>query len=182
MREAPRRFTRPGHVTRGNLMPVKFTCAASACERPRRKREWCQTHYTRWQKYGDPNAAPYASYAGEPVGTRLFHKFEVDSRGCWLWTGFINRYGYGVLTALPRKPGRARARAAHRVSYEWFVGPIPAGLTIDHLCRVRRCINPDHLEPVTNAENLRRGRVSRSITADAKAPAGVTVTIEKPAD
>lgn len=49
-------------------------------------------------------------------------------------------------------------RRAHRVVYESLVGPIPAGLELDHTCRVRRCVNPDHLEPVTHAENQRRSR------------------------
>jgi hypothetical protein len=51
---------------------------------------------------------------------------------------------------------------AHRFAYLEFVGPIPDGLVLDHLCRNKKCVNPDHLEPVTNAENLRRGRVARA--------------------
>lgn len=57
-------------------------------------------------------------------------------------------------------PASSKA-AAHRFVYELLVGPIPAGLTIDHLCRVTSCVRPDHLEPVTNAENVRRMNVSR---------------------
>ena len=71
--------------------------------------------------------------------------------GCWLWTGSISEDGYGKF-----KMTQA-AWAAHRVSYELFVGPIPEGLQIDHLCRVRCCVNPKHLEPVTLQENFRRG-------------------------
>lgn len=67
--------------------------------------------------------------------------------GCWLWTGKIGHNGYG----------KSSARLAHRVSWELQRGPIPAGLVIDHLCRVRHCVNPDHLEPVTIQENIRRG-------------------------
>lgn len=66
--------------------------------------------------------------------------------GCWIWQGAINTSGYGS----------AGPRLAHRASYEEFVGPIPAGLQIDHLCRVTLCVNPDHLEPVTELENKRR--------------------------
>lgn len=77
---------------------------------------------------------------------------RVDADGdCWLWIGAIDGDGYGTCTVR-----RAKARA-HRVAYELLVGPIPAGLTIDHLCRVRHCVNPDHLEPVTNRENVQRG-------------------------
>lgn len=72
--------------------------------------------------------------------------------GCWLWTAAV-RNGYGRMTVR-----RATHKtAAHRVAYEVFVGPIPHGMTLDHLCRVRCCVNPEHLEPVTMRENIRRG-------------------------
>lgn len=70
---------------------------------------------------------------------------------CWRWPGKLNDSGYGVLSVAY---GNA---LAHRYSYELFVGPIPDGLVIDHLCRVRECFNPTHLEPVTPAENIARG-------------------------
>ena len=71
--------------------------------------------------------------------------------GCWLWDAFCNPQGYG------RFGVAGRTEMAHRVSYEFLVGPIPEGLDLDHLCRVRNCVNPDHLEPVTHAENILRG-------------------------
>lgn len=77
--------------------------------------------------------------------------FEPNS-GCWLWDAAIFPTGYGMFRTSPTK-GSARA---HRVAYELFVGPIPDGLCLDHRCRVRSCVNPDHLEPVTVAENARR--------------------------
>jgi hypothetical protein len=70
--------------------------------------------------------------------------------GCWLWTGRIGQTGgYGQFGA--------KGRYSHRISYELFRGKIPDGLTLDHLCRVRRCVNPFHLEPVTGLENTKRG-------------------------
>lgn len=75
--------------------------------------------------------------------------------GCWLWTGTIERTGYGRFWL------GGRQEIAHRASYALLIGPIPEGLTIDHLCRVRACVNPDHLEPVTLAENIRRERAQR---------------------
>jgi hypothetical protein len=71
--------------------------------------------------------------------------------GCWLWDGPDNGM-YGLLR------NGYRNTYAHRFSYQKFVGPIPRGLVIDHACRVTFCVNPDHLEPVTQAENLRRAR------------------------
>ena len=70
---------------------------------------------------------------------------------CWEWLGYRDKYGYGHTTFDRRKT------AAHRLSYELFRGPIEAGLVIDHLCRNRACINPDHLQVVSQAENVRRG-------------------------
>lgn len=82
--------------------------------------------------------------------------------GCWLWQGALNTKGYAVLSVGGRG---GRRHYAHRLSYEIHVGPIPAGLQIDHLCRVRRCVNPAHLEPVTNRENVLRGIAARQLEA-----------------
>lgn len=82
---------------------------------------------------------------------RLTAKYDVDATsGCWLWTA-ARQNGYGVIKV------KGRFRGAHRVSYEMHRGPIPDGLVIDHLCRTPHCVNPDHLEPVTIGENIRRG-------------------------
>lgn len=83
---------------------------------------------------------------------RFRAKMRVDpDRGCWLWTGSTGRNGYGYFY-FDGRPG-----LAHRFSYAYFVGPIPDGLELDHLCRTRRCVNPEHLEPVTRRENMIRG-------------------------
>lgn len=71
--------------------------------------------------------------------------------GCWLWMGWVNTEGYGQFGASGRSMG------AHRWGYIALAGAIPAGLQLDHKCRVRCCVNPAHLEPVTNQENARRG-------------------------
>lgn len=89
---------------------------------------------------------------------RFIHRFieKVEhTGGCWFWKGCVSPKGYGQVTVGPRR------RPAHQVSYEIHIGPIPDGLEIDHLCRNRDCVNPDHLEPVTHLKNLRRRPVRK---------------------
>ncbi len=86
-----------------------------------------------------------------PIEKRLFGRVVWTDRDCWEWAGCQNGTGYGVIG------WQGRQDLTHRVSYQLLVGPIPAGLHIDHLCRNRLCINPSHLEPVTCAENIARG-------------------------
>jgi hypothetical protein len=76
---------------------------------------------------------------------------------CWLWKGALNA-GYGAFSY------RGKTIGAHRVSYRHWIGTPPKGLHLDHLCGVRNCVNPWHLQPVTPRENIRRGSKNRSIT------------------
>jgi hypothetical protein len=78
--------------------------------------------------------------------------YVIDSQsGCWEWQGAISWNGYA------RIKRNGKLQWAHRWYYEQTKGPIPSGMDLDHLCRNTRCVNPDHLEPVTKAENQRRG-------------------------
>lgn len=95
------------------------------------------------------------TYTHRPTQERFWEKVEKTDT-CWFWRGETNRYGYGVLGFYDENR-RVGIAAAHRLAYEWLVGPISEGLTIDHLCRVRNCVNPSHLELVTRAENVLRG-------------------------
>jgi hypothetical protein len=82
---------------------------------------------------------------------RLFAQLIIHPSGCVLWTGHVDSRGYGSISV------GNKDRGVHRVVYELFAGPIPEGLHIDHLCRVKLCANAAHLEPVTCRENLLRG-------------------------
>jgi len=83
---------------------------------------------------------------------RFMDKVEMQPNGCWLWRGAIGRSGgYGMFWL------NGRMGTAYRAARELFRGPVPPGLDLDHLCRVRACVHPDHIEPVTHRENLMRG-------------------------
>lgn len=103
--------------------------------------------------------SPWASNGtyqrGLPMEQRFWSKVQGDDyTACWIWTAGTNR-GYGYFNVTAR-----RGIGAHRWAYEHLRGEIPEGLELDHLCRVRRCVNPWHLEPVTTAENVRRQKAA----------------------
>jgi hypothetical protein len=132
-------------------------CTISGCGRPHIARGWCGRHYDSWRFHGDPLAATLIFGDDE---ARFWQK--VSKNGpvpdyaphlgpCWLWTGGLDGKGYGQFGL-----GGKHVRA-HRFAYELLVKPIPAGLDLDHLCRVITCVNPAHLEPVTRQVNRQRG-------------------------
>lgn len=111
-------------------------------------RGWCSKHYIRWLKYDDVDAVrPHA----EPEAERFWR--QVYKTGdCWNWLGARNVSGYGKFWTIDGRTVRP-----HRWAYEHEVGPIPDGLQLDHLCRNRGCVRPDHLEAVTSKVNTSRG-------------------------
>ena len=127
----------------------KRICSIDGCGERVEAWGWCPKHYARWRRHGDPLIT---NGRGLPVLDRVF--LQVEFGDCWEWLGRLSPSGYGVTSE--RRDGKTAGVFTHRVVYEHLVGPIPDGLQIDHLCRNTRCCNPEHLEPVTAHENVRR--------------------------
>lgn len=134
-------------------------CVVAGCGAATHARELCASHYSRARR-GVPFDRPMQRHW--PVTAHRFWSFVDSSRGsesCWLWLGPLNEQGYGK-ARLP-KPVVSGPRGAHRVAWYWTFGCLPAdGIQLDHLCRVRRCVNPAHLEEVTPRENTMRSDAS----------------------
>ena len=125
-------------------------CGVQECSRRKHAHGYCAMHAARLRRNGDPTRITRTTTLDS--FWRRVHKTEK----CWNWQGFVLDSGYGQI-ATRKKPTASGTRLAHRVAYELVVGPIPEGLDLDHLCRNRICVNPSHLEPVTDKENVRRG-------------------------
>lgn len=129
---------------------MEIRCKIPGCGVKMHCREYCARHYKLFLRRG---ILPRKFITGDDT-KRFWSKVEKTDT-CWLWRGFTTKKGYGHFAL-----GRGY-KQAHRHSYELLVGKIPSHLQIDHLCRVRNCVNPDHLEPVTSRENALRGWLYR---------------------
>lgn len=126
----------------------KRTCAVEGCARPSRKRNWCSLHYARWARTGDPG--PVGLIVRKADIVQRFWSKVVKTETCWLWTAYVSGKGYGQFRM------NGRMHAAHQVALLITGTPRPLGAEVDHLCRVRHCVNPAHLEWVTHAKNMER--------------------------
>lgn len=120
-------------------------CSISGCTREHLARGWCNAHYQRWERHGDPEGGNKQRLYGTPE-ERFWASIKRE-HGCWKWQESINDSGYGIIAI-----GGKRVRA-HRFAWSLIVGEIPRGLQIDHRCRHRDCVNPEHLRLATNKQN-----------------------------
>lgn len=138
-------------------------CSIADCGQPARTRGWCAKHYKRWWKTGDPLTIAPRRRRSRPIEESIVEgrmtlrtlkrwtsKLVFQADGCVTWDGCLNDSGYGMLGV------HGKAQRAHRLAYAFFVGPLPDG-DLDHLCRNRACVRPDHLEAVSRGENTKRG-------------------------
>ena len=136
-------------------------CSVDGCDRPVYARGWCHAHYTRWRKYGD------VTYDGRKArarseADRFWEKVD-KSTDCWIWTGKKGPSGYGSFWGSDGRDIRA-----HRWTYESVHGAIPGELQIDHRCRNRACVRPDHLEAVTPQINTHRSAAPTAVNVTKK--------------
>lgn len=116
-------------------------CRLEYCDREAKRGSLCPGHRTQRER-----GRPLTPIASRSLDHRLWSKVQKTDT-CWLWTASLMSSGYGQIN-IDRRP-----HPAHRIAYELANGPIPEGLFLDHLCHVRRCVNPSHLRIVTNKEN-----------------------------
>ena len=141
---------------------MKLTCAVVGCNDQHHAFGYCGRHAARLKRHGDPLGGQMFR-GGGTVADRLAHYSEVRDNGCVHWMGSLQTNGYGYLSV------DGERRMAHILAYEHHAGPIPDGLELDHLCHNkdsecpcgwacmhRRCVNVEHLEPVTRSENMMR--------------------------
>lgn len=135
--------------------PIRYPrtdlCSVADCLRPVEGYGHCHVHRYRVKRYGDPETVKV-----DWNTDRRFRANYIEApSGCWIWLGRDgNQFGHRRWTV------QGKRVLVHRWAYERFVGPIPNGLTIDHLCRVPRCVNPMHLQPVTQWRNVWRAQWS----------------------
>lgn len=147
------------HYNEWRRTSAAHACRIEGCDRlagvPGTAQGYCAAHYSRWKAHGDPLAGRLPN--GTQLAQRIARWTEADPvTGCLVWTGTRDWAGYGRLLV------RNKGVRAHRAAWEAAGRELDPELELDHLCSNRSCVNVDHLEQVTHAENMRRSGVRRT--------------------
>lgn len=141
------------------MTEIHDTCSVAACGQPARTRGMCAIHYQRWRRTGKTTSARELPPIARAIPKMGWGPKGFDGRRCLLWTAGRDADGYGKFKV------DGRTVRAHRWLYEHWIGPIPDGLELDHLCRTPACVNPAHLEPVDARTNTLRGNNPAALNA-----------------
>lgn len=137
-------------------------CCIKECEKPVLASGMCAMHYRRMKKYGDPTAVKIKQLHGASLTDRFLHYTTKSERGCWVWSGSLDRNGYGRLNI------KNRPELAHRLSWVLHKGEISPSDHVLHTCDNPRCVRPDHLflgdQAANNADMISKGRHSPGVS------------------
>lgn len=132
------------------------TCSIAGCARNKVALGFCGMHYQRFNKRGTtkPNLKRLIGFSAIE---RILLRIKINKNGCWILQGKLTTNGYGYVNNKDKG-----SSTAHIITYEQKYGSVPKGQELDHFfCKTKRCCNPDHVEPVTHIENVRRGRCAK---------------------
>ena len=142
-----------------------MACLIEDCNKEIFAKEMCGMHYYRLLRNGSTETDDQPKRKGALNWQERFWGHVNKTDDCWEWTSALDNDGYGIIQLT--QPSRVN-RKAHRISYELSIGSIPEGMTIDHLCRNKKCVNPEHLEAVTARENAKRANYDSGFEAGVK--------------
>ncbi len=141
-----------------------MVCAVENCSAQATRRGWCQPHYRRWQRHGDPEGGRLHAKHDMSLEERLLLRRQITASGCWEYTGSKDSGGYGALKI------SGQNKKAHRIAYKVWVSDVPDDVDVLHHCDNPPCFNPEHLflgnDEINVWDKMLKGRAAQKLTAD----------------